>query len=385
VLQHRLGELMRWEVSALAVALIAFASDANAQGVPGRQAAQRVHDDLVAKHATAHGVPEQLIRRVITIESRGNPSVINGDNYGLMQIRLGTARAMGYQGHPAGLLDADTNMTYAVKYLAGAYRAAGCDPELAISYYQHGYAGAAKAKCAATMQLAGARSEVRTETKPETKSETKFETKSEIKSETRPADRPAIKAEREVLFAPSVANPQAEQPSAPTDTLKAKVVQTLSIQGRDSHASLQAAPPLKQGAATHRPEAAKPDAAKPDTAKPDTAKPDTPKPDTFAARADLAGVAAPIAARASLEPEPMVTRPGKKADPLPSKKRKARVERSTAEPRAVRVKQKRVRDKVEAEAKPSGDLISALKKLVAPEPKPDARKHRKQAKADARR
>src|SRR6185436_19635570 len=94
VLQHRLGELMRWEVSALAVALIAFASDANAQGVPGRQrveAALRAHDDLIAKHATAHGVPEQLIRRVITIESRGNPSVINGDNYGLMQIRLGTA------------------------------------------------------------------------------------------------------------------------------------------------------------------------------------------------------------------------------------------------------------------------------------------------------
>ena len=370
---------MRWEVSALAVALIAFASDANAQGVPGRQrveAALRAHDDLIAKHATAHGVPEQLIRRVITIESRGNPSVINGDNYGLMQIRLGTARAMGYQGHPAGLLDADTNMTYAVKYLAGAYRAAGCDPELAISYYQHGYAGAAKAKCAATMQLAGARSEVRTETKPETKSEIKSETKSEAKS----ADRLATKAEREVRFAPSVANPQAEQPSAPTDTLKAKVVQTLSIQGRDSHASLQAAPPLKQGAATHRPEA-----ANPDTAKPDTANPDAPKLGTFAARADLAGVAAPIAARASLEPEPMVARPAKKADPQPSKKRKARVERSTAEPRAVRVKQKRVRDKVEAEAKPSGDLISALKKLVAPEPKPDARKPRKQAKADAQR
>src|SRR6185295_9150285 len=104
---------------------------------------------------------------------------------------------------------------------------------------------------------------------------------------------------------------------------------------RDSHASLQAAPPLKQGAATHRPEA-----ANPDTAKPDTANPDAPKLGTFAARADLAGVAAPIAARASLEPEPMVARPAKKADPQPSKKRKARVERSTAEPRAVRVKQK---------------------------------------------
>src|SRR5262245_29681877 len=152
---RRLGELMRWQVSALAVALVAFASDAKAQS------ALRTFDDLVAKHATAHGVPEQLVRRVITIESRGNPKLINAGNYGLMQIRLGTARAMGYEGQPDGLLDADTNMTYAVKYLAGAYRAAGCDPQLAISYYQHGYAGAAKGKCTATMQLAGARSEIR--------------------------------------------------------------------------------------------------------------------------------------------------------------------------------------------------------------------------------
>ena len=53
---------------------------------------------------------------------------------------------MGYTGSAAGLLDADTNMTYAVKYLAGAYRVAGGNTNLAVHYYAAGYYYAAKAK-----------------------------------------------------------------------------------------------------------------------------------------------------------------------------------------------------------------------------------------------
>src|SRR5690606_30183299 len=90
------------------------------------------HDALITKHATANNVPEALVRRVIHIESRGNPRAVSKGNYGLMQIRLGTARAMGYTGAAHGLLDADTNMTYAVRYLARAYRAAGCNTHRAI-------------------------------------------------------------------------------------------------------------------------------------------------------------------------------------------------------------------------------------------------------------
>ena len=55
------------------------------------------------------------MRRVITRESRGNARVVSRGNYGLMQIKLATARSMGYRGDAAGLLDANTNMTYAVK------------------------------------------------------------------------------------------------------------------------------------------------------------------------------------------------------------------------------------------------------------------------------
>jgi soluble lytic murein transglycosylase-like protein len=101
---------------------------------------------LIGRHAAANNLPEALVRRVIKRESRGNPRAINKGNYGLMQIRLGTARAMGYRGTVEGLLDADTNMTYAVKYLAGAYRAADGNADRAVHYYAAGYYYAAKRK-----------------------------------------------------------------------------------------------------------------------------------------------------------------------------------------------------------------------------------------------
>ena len=103
-------------------------------------------DALIARHAAANNLPEELVRRVIKRESGGNPRAVSQGNYGLMQIKLGTARAMGYRGNAAGLLDADTNMTYAVKYLAGAYHAADGNANRAVHYYAAGYYYAAKHK-----------------------------------------------------------------------------------------------------------------------------------------------------------------------------------------------------------------------------------------------
>ncbi len=103
-------------------------------------------DALIVRHAAANNVPEDLIRRVIKRESGGNPRIVSKGNFGLMQIKLATARSMGYTGTAAGLLDADTNMTYAVKYLAGAYRAADGNANRAVHYYAAGYYYAARAK-----------------------------------------------------------------------------------------------------------------------------------------------------------------------------------------------------------------------------------------------
>jgi hypothetical protein len=103
------------------------------------------YDALVARHAQANGVPEALVHRVIVRESRYRPGLVGrGGTIGLMQIKLPTARSLGYSGTAEGLRDPDTNLTYAVKYLAGAYRAANGDHNRAVHYYASGYYYAAK-------------------------------------------------------------------------------------------------------------------------------------------------------------------------------------------------------------------------------------------------
>jgi soluble lytic murein transglycosylase-like protein len=101
---------------------------------------------MAASQAGAAGLPASLVERVIRRESGGNPRAVHAGNYGLMQIRLGTARAMGYTGSAAGLLDPQTNMTYALRYLAGAYRAAGGNESRAVALYSRGYYAQAKAQ-----------------------------------------------------------------------------------------------------------------------------------------------------------------------------------------------------------------------------------------------
>jgi soluble lytic murein transglycosylase-like protein len=102
-------------------------------------------DAMIARHAAAEGVPESLVHRVVIRESRYHPHVIGaGGAMGLMQIKYGTARAMGYTGSPAGLLDPDTNLTYAVRYLAGALRVAHGNQDGAVMNYARGYYDGAK-------------------------------------------------------------------------------------------------------------------------------------------------------------------------------------------------------------------------------------------------
>ena len=111
----------------------------------GARAQRADYNELVARHAQANSVPEALVHRVIVRESRYQPHLIGrGGTIGLMQIKLATARGLGYTGSAEGLRDPDTNLTYAVKYLAGAYRAANGDHARAVHYYASGYYYAAK-------------------------------------------------------------------------------------------------------------------------------------------------------------------------------------------------------------------------------------------------
>ena len=109
------------------------------------QAGQHEYDAMIATHAAANNVPEALVHRVILRESRYQPNLVGRCGcIGLMQIKLATARGLGYTGDAQGLRDPNTNLTYGVKYLAGAYRAANGDHNRAVHYFASGYYEAAK-------------------------------------------------------------------------------------------------------------------------------------------------------------------------------------------------------------------------------------------------
>lgn len=96
-------------------------------------------DELIVKYAAVYDVPVDLVRSVVKRESNFNPSAFNHGHWGLMQIKHATARGMGYTGDARGLLDAETNLKYSVKYLRGAYMVANGDHRRADRFYQTGY------------------------------------------------------------------------------------------------------------------------------------------------------------------------------------------------------------------------------------------------------
>ena len=94
---------------------------------------------LIRKWAAIHDIPESLLHRQIQRESGYNAAARNGPYWGLMQILPQTARTMGYDGPPEGLLDADTNLHYAGKYLRGAWLVSGGSEDRAVMWYAKGY------------------------------------------------------------------------------------------------------------------------------------------------------------------------------------------------------------------------------------------------------
>ncbi len=313
----------------LSVALAAFAQMAMASG-----ALAGPHDALIAKHAAANGVPEQLIRRVIRIESRGNARAVHAGNYGLMQIRLGTARGVGYSGDAQGLLDPDTNLTYAVKYLAGAYRAAGCDENRAVSYYQRGYYGAALRECAESPRALPLTQIAQAESKN------------------------AAKLKRDAAAA------------TPTDVIKPKVVRTETIAPHSGPAlerpvgnfePKRVAPPVPvQPAAIVKPELAAPKPAEPKLGEPKLA---TAEP---AAKFELASVPMPPSRPEFAPPAKREVKPARRTARLHTRGDT----KAKPEPQA----------KVDTKPDPVGAVSSFLKKLVTPDK--TARKPSVEAEAD---
>ena len=94
---------------------------------------------LIRKWAKIHDIPESLMHRIIQRESGYNPAARHRNYYGLMQIDPRTAHTMGYRGPASGLLDAETNLHYAGKYLRGAWLVSRGNEDRAVMWFAKGY------------------------------------------------------------------------------------------------------------------------------------------------------------------------------------------------------------------------------------------------------
>ena len=136
--------MRRLMITALCVMLVACIGTPEPDLYPGETEEIRA---LVNKMARQYDVPAPLIHRVIQRESDYRAHARNSPYYGMMQIMPATARNMGFTGEDADLLDAETNLTYAVKYLRGAWLLSNGSYDTAVMHYARGYYYVARDRC----------------------------------------------------------------------------------------------------------------------------------------------------------------------------------------------------------------------------------------------
>ncbi|AAX74768.1 MULTISPECIES: lytic transglycosylase domain-containing protein [Brucella] len=84
------------------------------------------YSSIINRYAATYGVPSQLAHAVVRHESNFKPNVRGkAGEIGLMQIKLSTARSLGYTGSAKGLYEPATNIQFGMKYLAMAQKLGG--------------------------------------------------------------------------------------------------------------------------------------------------------------------------------------------------------------------------------------------------------------------
>lgn len=112
----------------------AFASASTAE--PGMQR----YGAMIANHALANDVPLDLALAVVKHESRFDADATGqAGEIGLMQIKLSTARGMGYKGSASKLYAPATNVRWGMKYLGKARELAGGSECGTLSRYNGGH------------------------------------------------------------------------------------------------------------------------------------------------------------------------------------------------------------------------------------------------------
>jgi soluble lytic murein transglycosylase-like protein len=149
---------MMWRSLAMVGVLLLSACGGNAlrsdMALVARDSAPDLHPGetpemrrLIERYSQVHGIPEALLHRVIQRESDYRADARNGPYWGLMQILPQTARTMGFDGEPQELLDPEVNLTYAGRYLRGAWIVSDGDIDEAVGWYARGYYYEARDRC----------------------------------------------------------------------------------------------------------------------------------------------------------------------------------------------------------------------------------------------
>ena len=81
------------------------------------------YSTIISSYASSYGVPVALANAVVRVESNYRPDMTgSAGEIGLMQIKLETARGLGYTGSRQALYNPETNIRWGMKYLAGAHK-----------------------------------------------------------------------------------------------------------------------------------------------------------------------------------------------------------------------------------------------------------------------
>lgn len=104
-------------------------------------AQQADYSDLITKYSQKYGVPEKLIRQLISVESSGNAKATSPTGpAGLMQVSTAVAKEAGYT--KADMYDPEKNIDAGTKYLAANLKAFKGHVPSALLGYNQGTGGA---------------------------------------------------------------------------------------------------------------------------------------------------------------------------------------------------------------------------------------------------
>jgi soluble lytic murein transglycosylase-like protein len=94
------------------------------------------YDEMIARQAEIHGVPEALVHRVVKRESRYQPGLVHHHCFGLMQIKYATAREMGYRANRKAFRTQKSILLTLSRQRLSARRG---DEDRAVTLFSRGY------------------------------------------------------------------------------------------------------------------------------------------------------------------------------------------------------------------------------------------------------